>query len=260
MQQLNTKTIRDIALEFPQTTRIFEEFKIDYCCGGRKPLSEACLTAGIDEDIVWQKLESAIDGVQANETTDFPEHKKTADLTDYIIDKHHVFTINEIERLTPLMDKVCGKHGTQHTELFEIQKLFRALCDELIPHMKKEEMVLFPYIKVLAAVISTNIPVAEPHFGTVKNPVRMMMTEHDSAGDLLREMRQLSNDYTLPEGACPSYTGLFFGLEELEKDLHRHIHLENNVLFPQAIELEKKVLGDNAANSSGDFACQTSGG
>ncbi len=260
MQEINTKTIREIALEFPQTTRVFEEFKIDYCCGGRKSLEEACRTIGIDAKLVDQKITDAINGIEENEKTDFPEHKKTSELADYIIAKHHVFTANEIERLTPLMGKVCGKHGPQHTELFEIQKAFRALCDELIPHMRKEEKVLFPYIKVLAAVVSTNIPVAEPHFGTVKNPVRMMMTEHDSAGDLLREMRQLSNDYTLPQGACPSYTGLFFGLEELEKDLHRHIHLENNVLFPQAIELEQKVLGDDGTNSSEDFACQTSCG
>lgn len=258
MQELNTKTIREIALEYPQTTRVFEEFKIDYCCGGRKPLSEACQTAGLDTDFVWQKIENAIEGFEENGKTDFPEHKKTSDLTDYIVEKHHVFTNNEIERLTPLMEKVCNKHGSEHTELFEIQQVFRQLCQELTPHMRKEEMVLFPYIKVLAAVVSTDLPIAEPHFKTVQNPVRMMMSEHDEAGDLLRQMRELSNDYTLPEGACPSYKALYFGLEELEKDLHRHIHLENNVLFPQAVELEEKVLGDKLTENAGDYVCQTS--
>ena len=126
--------------------------------------------------------------------------------------------------------------------------------------MKKEEMVLFPYIKVLAAVISTNLPIAEPHFKTVQNPVRMMVTEHDSAGDLLRQMRELSDNYALPEGACPSYKALYFGLEELEKDLHRHIHLENNVLFPQAIELEEKVLGEKLTETAGEYVCQPSCG
>lgn len=260
MQETETKTIREIALEYPQTTRVFEEFKIDYCCGGRKSLEEACRTMGIDTNLVDQKITDAINGIEENEKTNFPEHMKTAELTDYIIAKHHIFTANEIERLTPLMEKVAGKHGPQHTELFEIQKAFQAISDELIPHMRKEEMVLFPYIKVLAAVSGTNIPIAKPHFGTVKNPVRMMLTEHDSVGDLLKEMRQLSNDYTIPEGACPSYKALYFGFEELEKDLHRHIHLENNVLFPQAIELEEKALGEVGANSSGDFSCQTSHG
>ncbi|MEZ5344209.1 MAG: iron-sulfur cluster repair di-iron protein [Pyrinomonadaceae bacterium] len=260
MQELNTKTIRDIALEYPQTTRVFEEFKIDYCCGGRKPLSEACTNAGIDQNVVWKKLEDAIEGVEEEKVSDFPEHKKAAELTDYIISKHHVFTVDEIRRLTPLMDKVCGKHGPQHPELIEIQKAFQALCDELEPHMRKEEMVLFPYIKVLAAVVSTSIPVAEPHFITVQNPVRMMMTEHDSAGDLLKEMRDLSKDYSIPEGACPSYRALYFGLEELEKDLHRHIHLENNVLFPQAIELEVRVMGEAGKETSEEFACRTSCG
>ncbi len=257
MQDLSNKTIREIALEYPQTTRVFEEFKIDYCCGGRKPLEEACQTAGIETAQVWQKIEAAIDGVAEESKTEFPEHKKTAELTDYIVEKHHVYTVNELVRLTPLMEKVAGKHGPAHPELFGIQKAFRALADDLIPHMKKEEMVLFPYIKVLAAVVSTNIPVAEPHFGTVQNPVRMMMSEHDTAGDLLRQMREYSNDYTLPEGACPSYTALFYALEELEKDLHQHIHLENNVLFPKAIELEVAVMGDESSNARGEHLCQT---
>ncbi len=257
MNDLTNKTIREIALEYPQTTRVFEEFKIDYCCGGRKPLADACETAGIETGLVWEKIEKAIDGADETVAGQYPEQKKTAELTDYIVEKHHLFTVSELSRLTPLMEKVAGKHGPSHPELFEIQKAFRALADELIPHMQKEEMVLFPYIKVLAAVVSTSIPVAAPHFGTVQNPVRMMMSEHDTAGDLLRQMREHSNDYTLPEGACPSYTGLFYGLEELEKDLHRHIHLENNVLFPQAIELEVAVMGDESTNTVGANHCQS---
>jgi regulator of cell morphogenesis and NO signaling len=256
MQNFNAKTIREIALEYPQTTRIFEELKIDYCCcGGRKPLNEACQSAGLDTEFVRQKIENAIDGVEENGKTEFPEHKKTAELADYIVEKHHVFTRDEIARLTPLMEKVCRKHGEQHPELFDIRTAFGALADELTVHMKKEEMVLFPYIKVLAAVVSTNLPVAEPHFKTVRNPVRMMMSEHDAAGDFLRQMREFSNDFTLPDGACPSFAALYFGLEELEKDLHRHIHLENNVLFPQAVVLEEKVFGETAAKAGADYVC-----
>lgn len=257
MQEFKAKTIREIALEFPQTVRVFEEFKIDYCCGGRKPLAEALKNSGIEEKLVWEKIENAIGGNAENvKTEDFPEHKKPAELIDYIVEKHHVYTREAIARLAPLMDKVCGRHGEQHEELFEVQKIFHLLSEELLVHLRKEEMMLFPYIKVLAAVVSTNLPIAAPPFKTVQNPVRMMMTEHDAAGDLLKQMRSAANDYQLPEGACPSYTALYFGLAELERDLHRHIHLENNVLFPQAIEIEEKVLGTDAAKATGaEHAC-----
>jgi regulator of cell morphogenesis and NO signaling len=259
MQDLNAKTIREIALEYPQTTRVFEEFKIDYCCGGRKPLAEACRTAGADPQILRRRLEEAVSGNTADEKTVFPENMKPAELINHIVDKHHVYTNREIERLTPLMEKVCDRHGSNHLELSVIRKLFRTLADELTVHMRKEETVLFPYIRVLDAVFATDLPVAEPHFKTVRNPVRMMISEHDAAGDLLRRMREASNGYATPEGACPSFRALYFGLEELEKDLHRHIHLENNVLFPQALELEDKVSGTKTnAEFAGSDACQTS--
>jgi regulator of cell morphogenesis and NO signaling len=259
MKELETKTIREIALEFPQTTRVFEEFKIDYCCGGRKSLEEACGTAGIDAKLVNQQIEELLDGNQRDESTDFPENLTPEKLIDHIIEKHHVFTNDAVERLTPLMEKVARKHGSRHPELLEIEKVFRPLAEELTLHMKKEEKMLFPYIKVLAAVQSTNLPVAEPHFKTVKNPVRMMMFEHDTAGFSLKKIREFSNDYALPADACPSFTALYFGLEELEKDLHRHIHLENNVLFPQALELEDNVLGEDV-EEAGEFVCQPSCG
>lgn len=257
MQEFKAKTIREIALEFPQTVRVFEEFKIDYCCGGRKPLAEALENSGIEENLVWDKLENSIVGkAESVKTGDYPEHKKPAELIDYIVEKHHVYTREAIARLAPLMDKVCNRHGEQHEELFEVQKIFRLLSEELLVHLRKEEMMLFPYIKVLAAVVSTNLPITEPPFKTVQNPVRMMMTEHDAAGDFLKQMRSAANDYQLPESVCPSYTALYFGLEELERDLHRHIHLENNVLFPQAIEIEEKVLGTDAAKATGaEYAC-----
>ncbi len=260
MQNFNNKTIREIALEYPQTTRIFEEFKIDYCCGGRQPLDEACEAAGLDAKLVRQKIENAIDSVGENVESEFPEHKKAAELADYIVEKHHVFTRDEIARLTPLLEKVCRQHGARHPELFDLRTTFRALADDLTVHMKKEEMVLFPFIKVLAAVVSTNLPIAEPHFKTVRNPVRMMMSEHDAAGDLLRQMRELSADFTLPDGACPSFAALYFGLEELEKDLHRHIHLENNVLFPQAVRLEREVFGDIASKGDAPYVCGRANG
>jgi regulator of cell morphogenesis and NO signaling len=162
-------------------------------------------------------------------------------LIEHIISKHHIFTAEEVERLRPLMEKVCTRHGDLHPELFKLQTIFTALADSLIPHMRKEEMVLFPYIRGLQSATEANLSAPTPHFGTVANPIRMMMADHEEDGERLRVMREITSDYTLPEGACPSFTALYAGLEDLEKDLHRHIHLENNVLFPAAVALEEHV-------------------
>jgi regulator of cell morphogenesis and NO signaling len=235
MQTLTTKTIREIALESPATTRVFEEFKIDFCCGGRKLLADACREAGIDFDLVSQKVENVLN----DNKTELEHPDQPSQLIDHIIAKHHLFTAQEIERLTPLMEKVCTRHGEHHPELFKLQTIFLALADSLIPHMRKEEMVLFPYIQGLEASILSNRPVTPPHFGTVGNPIRMMMADHEEDGERLRVMREITGDYTPPEGACPSFTALYAGLADLEKDLHQHIHLENNILFPAAVSLER---------------------
>ena len=236
--ELSTKTVRDIALENPASTRVFEEFKIDYCCGGRRSIEDAATAAGVDASLVYEKLKGVLDAPKAD--AEYPENYLPGDLTDYLIAKHHIYTVNEIERLMPLMAKVVSRHGEQHPELFELQVVFERLVDSVIPHMRKEEMVLFPFIKELDAAAQAGRPAPMPHFGTVNNPIRMMMSEHDHDGDRLKQMRELSGGYVLPEGACPSYTALYAGLEELERDLHRHIHLENNVLFPAAAQLEAR--------------------
>lgn len=242
MQTFATKTIREIALDAPATTRVFEEFKIDYCCGGRKSLDEACAAAGPDPIVVSQKIEAALKDQSARGENVASDKRSASELIDYIIAKHHIFTGEEIERLTPLMEKVCQRHGDQHPELFKLQTIFLALADSLVPHMRKEEAVLFPYIQMLDSSATGNMRAVPPHFGTVENPIRMMMADHEEDGERLRVMREIASDYTLPEGACPSFTALYAGLQDLERDLHRHIHLENNVLFPAAVELEQDVF------------------
>jgi regulator of cell morphogenesis and NO signaling len=241
MQNLSAKTVREIALEMPITTKVFEEFKIDYCCGGRKPLLEACQNVGANPELVMQKIEDVI-GSNEYKGFEWLAESTLTELIAYILETHHTFTRDEIFNLTPLMAKVSDRHGENHQELLELEKVFYELCDDLGPHLYKEEQVLFPYIEKLerAKTNSTSVPFS--CFGTVNNPIRMMMMEHDTAGDLLRKMREITNDYILPEGACMSYTALFTRLEAFEKDLHQHIHLENNLLFPKAIELEEKVL------------------
>ena len=134
------------------------------------------------------------------------------------------------------------RHGGQHPYLYELQTVFTALADSLIPHMKKEETVLFPYIQMLESSLSGDVSADPPRFGTVENPIRMMMLDHEADGERLRKIREISNEYALPDGACPSFTALYAGLQDLEKDLHRHIHLENNVLFPSAVNLECKAF------------------
>ena len=239
MQNFRTRTIREIAVAEPATTRVFEEFKIDFCCGGGYTFGDACRRAGVDPDAVSQRLDQIFQVAPDSK----PAGKKTpSELIDHIEKKHHVFTRNEIARLTSLMEKVVGKHGDAHPEVVELKHEFSQLCDELTPHMQREEKVLFPFIKHLEMADGNGLSNPRPAFRTVKNPVRMLMIEHDSAGALLRKMRGIASDYAVPENACPSFRALYFGLAELEKDLHLHIHLENDVLFPEAVRLEQKVM------------------
>lgn len=235
-----TKTVREIAVENPAATRVFEEYKIDYFCSGGQNFDDACLSAGIEPTIVSYKIAQAVK--EQESSTESPEQKGATDLIDYIVEKHHVFTKTEIQRLTALMNKICHKYSKKHPELKALENEFQRLCEDLTLHLSKEEMVLFPFIKHLEMLAKHNLSSPRPPFGTVKNPIMKMMSEHDMAGETLRKMRGITSDFTPPPNACPNFRTLYLGLEELEKDLHRHIHLENNVLFPSAVELEQKVL------------------
>lgn len=238
MESFETKTVREIALEMPISTRVFEEFQIDYCCGGRKPFEEACSLAGVEPEAVAKRLRE-LDNAAADQVTDF-ERMPLAGLIDHILEKHHVYTRDEIRQLAPLMEKVAVRHGEAHTELLILKSYVLTLFQDLASHMAKEEAILFPYLKDLLGRQGA-ISSSSPAFGTVRNPLQVMIAEHDRAGELLRQMRKTTTDYTLPADACPSFTALYTRLEELEKDLHQHIHLENNILFPKALELEARV-------------------
>jgi regulator of cell morphogenesis and NO signaling len=238
MTRTATQTVRELALERPNATRIFEQLRIDYCCGGSRPLAEACAATGVDVETVVRLLEAP---AEAHEQGDAAMHFQTASLTTlmtYIVDTHHSFTRQEMERLSALLEKVCAVHGQKHPELLEVKLLFQELCSDLTPHMFKEEQVLFPYLERLEAAATNQRALPPPPFGTVRNPVRMMMLEHDTAGDLLQRIRAVSADYTVPADGCPSYQTLYQALVAFEADLHQHIHLENNLLFPRAVEME----------------------
>ena len=232
------KTVREYALEMPNATRVFEKLKIDYCCGGGRSVGDACAAAGVGVDELARLLEQAGTAYMPGEVAARVQTGTLAELIDYIIDKHHVFTREEMERINALLEKVCSKHGETHPEMVVARTLFRRLCDDLRPHMYKEEAILFPFVKALEQAIARRTAMPFAPFGTVNNPVRMMMSEHDTAGELLRELRAATGDYILPAEACMSYRALYEALEGFERDLHQHIHLENNVLFPRAVELE----------------------
>src|SRR6185369_6506843 len=233
-------TVRDVANELPQSTRLFEKLKIDYCCGGNQTLAEGCTSAGVDVYAVIQMLAEATQQ-KSEDVVDFTS-ASLPQLITHIVDTHHVFTKSEMDRLQLLADKVLAAHGGNHPELVHLDELLTRLCADLKPHMFKEEQVLFPYIVRLAEAAGQNRAVPFAPFGTVNNPIRMMMMEHDTAGEILRELRVLTSDYKLPPDACISYQTLYQALENFEKDLHQHIHLENNILFPRAVETENTDL------------------
>ena len=233
-----TKTVREVALNYPAATRVFEKLGIDYCCGGNKSLEQACGDVNLQVQQVLDSLQSASSPADSAGRGNDWLTQPLADLIAHINSTHHKYTREEIARLGPLFAKVCSVHGEKHSELIEIRDRFQALAQELSTHMMKEEMVLFPYIARMEEAVIAGEPILPPPFGTVNNPVAMMIHEHDAAGNLLRSMRSLSGGYRAPASACVSYKTLYSALEEFEHDLHQHIHLENNVLFLRAIEME----------------------
>ncbi|HLA12079.1 MAG TPA: iron-sulfur cluster repair di-iron protein [Pyrinomonadaceae bacterium] len=232
------RTVREIALEIPEATRVFEKLRIDYCCGGSTPLKDACLSAGIEVERLAEMLADATPTTAEEATT--PDFQKASmiELMMYILDKHHVYTKSEMVRLESLLEKVLAAHAENHPELARVRQLFQALCDDLKPHMFKEEQILFPYIVELERSKLRKGPRPFAPFGTVNNPIRMMLVEHDNAGELLRELRRATSDYSVPADGCLSFKTLYEAFEAFERDLHQHIHLENNILFPRAVELE----------------------
>ena len=232
-----TKTVRDYAIETPQTIPVFEKLGIDFCCGGNRPLEEACASANLDLDQVLQSLETAIaEPVRPSDRE--LKSGSLAELISHIVRTHHAYVRTQIPEVEHLLEKVHSKHGENHPELMAIHSTFHGLGQELTMHMMKEENVLFPYIERMEEAVLQHEPILPPPFGTVANPVRMMEHEHQDAGVALKTLRATSQDYTPPEDACTSFRALYTALANFEKDLHQHIHLENNVLFPRALAME----------------------
>lgn len=220
---------------------VFKEFSIDFCCGGGKSLQRVCEEKGISKPALLNALNAvAISAEDAG--IDFAAMGLGL-LADYITAKHHTYVNNNLPLINEYALKVAHAHGQYNPEVVKIAQLWNELSAELTVHMKKEELMLFPYIKQLDAYEANgNLPSAP--FGSVSNPIRVMLHEHDTAGDLMKEIARLSNGYTHPEHTCNTYRVLYAKLKEFEADLYKHIHLENNILFPRAVALEQKLLSN----------------
>jgi regulator of cell morphogenesis and NO signaling len=225
-----------------RTAGVFEQAGIDFCCNGNRSIAAACKEKNIAAEKLITRLQQAVGT---------PDHKESPVinylswpldlLADYIEKKHHRYVSAQIPLIQSFLEKIVRVHGVRHPELSGIKSHFDACAGELTAHMKKEELVLFPIIrKMVQAGEEGRKEVASP-FGTVQNPIRMMMHEHDAEGERFRQIKELSDGYTIPEDACNTYKVAFASLHAFEEDLHLHIHLENNILFPKSIELEQSL-------------------
>ena len=225
-----TTTLAEVVDACPQLARELERRGLDYCCGGRRTLGEACDLVGLDPEATVAELSAAgATPGSAVWTT------MTADvLVDHIEATHHRYLWDELPRVTALLDKVVTVHGARHPELVEVASCFAHVRADLEPHMMKEERVLFPMVRELAT--STGMP--SFHCGSLRNPISVMLREHDAVGELLARLRGLTDGYTAPADGCASYVACFAAMAELEADTHLHVHKENNVLFPMVVQLE----------------------
>ena len=237
MKIASNRTVGEIAAVYPETVRVFESKGIDYCCGGKRTLESVCHAKNLASADLIRELQ----GVVGN-SPDEPARWTDAPLTgliEHILSKHHASCRRESARLLSLLNKVIARHGADHPELEEARHLFSALSVELSAHMFEEEQVLFPFIERLEQARDVNQPMPPAFFGSVDNPIRQMTEDHDDAGVLADQIREITENYAVPQGACNSYRALLHGLAEFERDLHAHVHLENNILFPRARNLEK---------------------
>lgn len=233
------ETMGEIATKDLRKAEVFKKYGLDFCCGGKKTVKEACEEKGLNV----AQVEAELNQADVNPTSrPLPYNDWNLDfLADYIVNTHHSYVRKSLPDLTAYAAKVATVHGDRHPELITVNKLVIEIKDELTDHMIKEEQILFPFIKQLVNASNNNQPLQAPGFGTVQNPINMMEHEHEAVGKHLETIRSITNEYDIPQDACASYKLLFKMLQDFESDLHIHIHLENNILFPKALKLEKTI-------------------
>lgn len=238
MNTLREQTIGQTVKEDYRTAQVFQQYNIDFCCGGDRSIEEACKANSVDPREIFEALEQ-LD--QSGPKDDNYDQWSLDFLMDYIVNNHHAFTRNKLREIGVYANKVAKVHGDRHEELKEIYYEFTMMHTEIVTHLDKEEQILFPYIKHLVEAEQKGKTPQKPDFKEASNPIAMMEEEHDDAGASLAKIRKLSNDYTLPADACTTYQLLYQNLEAFEKDLFKHVHLENNILFPKALRLENRL-------------------
>jgi regulator of cell morphogenesis and NO signaling len=238
MNTIENTTIGEFVAKDFRTAAVFSKYGIDFCCKGNRTIEEASEKKGADSSIIFAEIKAVLESKTDN-SIDFKSWPLDL-LADYIEKTHHRFVEEKTNILLPFLNKLCKVHGPSHPELLEINDLFLGCAADMSQHMKKEELILFPFIKKMVKASLTDESLEQPHFGTVENPIAMMMNEHENEGDRFRKIAELTNNYTPPSYACNTFKVTFAMLQEFEQDLHKHIHLENNILFPAAAELEQK--------------------
>lgn len=232
-------TIGEMVARDYRAATVFESFGIDFCCKGNRTLEEAAGKKKLDPAEVREALDKVLNS-PSDENMDFNSWPLDL-LADFVEKKHHRYVEERIPLLIQYLSKLCKVHGDVHPELFEVNKLFNETAGELTAHMKKEELILFPFIRKMVKKAKEGAGLDAPHFGTVKNPIKMMMQEHEDEGDRFEQIAELTQGYTPPSDACSTYRVTFSLLDEFEKDLHKHIHLENNILFPKSVVQEEAM-------------------
>lgn len=241
MEFTKEKTVGSYVAENYKAASVFQKYGIDFCCRGGISIKEVSENNNLDADKLLGELKEAMFGIKDN-NPDFRTWELDK-LADYIVETHHKYVASSVPILKQYLDKICEVHGDRHPELLTIRDHFYTAAANLSAHMQKEEMMLFPYIrKIVQLKNRKNEKILEPGIWTVQNPIRVMMMEHDAEGERFRAIESLSNGYTVPDDACRTYQVTFATLKDFESDLHRHIHLENNILFPGAIELEEQLV------------------
>jgi regulator of cell morphogenesis and NO signaling len=230
--------VGEIAAREPASARVFERYQIDFCCCGSLPVAEACSQRGLDPAALLAEIGQESSGTGAESSIDW-QKASLGQLIDHILGSHHVYLKTSLPRIRTMADRVAAKHAQRHGDFLKpLAEVIAALQAELDSHLMKEEVVLFPLIRGIEEANKSAQPLAAKHCGAVGNPIRFMMMEHDSAGEALTHLRALTAGFVPPDDACSTFRAPYFELGQMERDLHRHIHLENNILFPRAIELE----------------------
>jgi regulator of cell morphogenesis and NO signaling len=232
--------VGDIVRRNFRTTSVFQVHHIDYCCGGNRSLEEACQASDISAEELIGKLKKVAS--QNDPDSEYINSMNAAELTDYIIKRHHAYIKQNLPFIRSNLEKLYKVHGDNHPELFEIKQIFDESANRLVMHMQKEEIMLFPYIKRLIKLSKENAPMPRPAFGSISNPIQVMIQEHQHEGERFELISQITGNYVLPVDACATYEVTYKQLRDFENDLHRHIHLENNIVFPQAIKLESEWM------------------